>query len=292
MQTGTFSGAAREEGVSVQAVSKALAALEEELGQQVFLRKSKGAVPTAFGTQLYEYAKVALDAFDKVAAFATEQRSNEDAERTALKALLAVPTFKNYHAVCIGLERFLAKQLGMEVSFGLSYGWEAVPRLLSQEIDVLITVGEYENPLCDAMQIGLLPTGVFVGYGHPLAGRKVVSKADLAPYPVCYARGLDDFNHTIVNAYLESGLASRKVVVSSQEEFDDAVLAQNAYALGVGMPNFSTLPGGDMLHIAPEDNIMIPVYAVTARDYKSDRYRAFERFMLKEFSRVMTNLAI
>ena len=29
MQTGTFSGAAREEGVSVQAVSKALAALEE-----------------------------------------------------------------------------------------------------------------------------------------------------------------------------------------------------------------------------------------------------------------------
>ena len=36
MRIGTFSGAARAEGVSVQAVSKALGALEEELGLPLF----------------------------------------------------------------------------------------------------------------------------------------------------------------------------------------------------------------------------------------------------------------
>ena len=214
MRAGTFSSAAREEGVSVQAVSKALAALEDELGQQLFLRRSKGAVPTAFGTQLFEYAHAAIEAFDQVGSFARDCRAAQPASE-ALSILLAVPSFNNHDAVCRGLERFLSRQLGIEVSFDICSGDAAIPRLLAHELDVLVTVGEYENPCCDSLMVGTLPTGVFVPRNHPLAGRSEVTKADLAPYPVCFAAGLDDFNETILNRYLAAGLASKPVRVST-----------------------------------------------------------------------------
>ena len=53
------------------------------------------------------------------------------------------------------------------------------------------------------------------------------------------------------------------------------------------MPGFSTIPDSVMLRLVPEERLATPVFAVTARDYKSERYRAFERFMVKEFSHVM-----
>lgn len=52
MNAGSFSGAAREANVTVQAVSKAIGELEAELGEPLFVRRSKGAVPTAFGLEL------------------------------------------------------------------------------------------------------------------------------------------------------------------------------------------------------------------------------------------------
>ena len=66
MNAGSFSGAAREANVTVQAVSKAIGELEAELGEPLFVRRSKGAVPTAFGLELSRYAQQALEAFDKV----------------------------------------------------------------------------------------------------------------------------------------------------------------------------------------------------------------------------------
>lgn len=64
MNAGSFSGAAREANVTVQAVSKAIGELEAELGEPLFVRRSKGAVPTAFGLELSRYAQQALEAFD------------------------------------------------------------------------------------------------------------------------------------------------------------------------------------------------------------------------------------
>lgn len=90
-------------------------------------------------------------------------------------------------------------------------GCEAVPQLLSGDLDALITIGEYSNPLCDSVRVGTLPVGVFLSSKHPLRKKKIVTMSDLAPYPVCHAEGLDDFNETIVNLYLRCGLASNSV---------------------------------------------------------------------------------
>lgn len=46
---GSFSAAAAREGVSVQAVSKAMAELESALGEPLFERRSAGVTPTPLG---------------------------------------------------------------------------------------------------------------------------------------------------------------------------------------------------------------------------------------------------
>ena len=48
-RTGTFSAAAREYGVTVQAVSKSIHELEEELGSALFVREGRGMRLTPLG---------------------------------------------------------------------------------------------------------------------------------------------------------------------------------------------------------------------------------------------------
>jgi len=53
-QTGSFSAAARQQGVSLQAVAKLVSALEAQLGATLFQRSGRGLVLTADGTQYAE----------------------------------------------------------------------------------------------------------------------------------------------------------------------------------------------------------------------------------------------
>lgn len=56
--TGSFSDAARAEGVTVQAVSKSMHELEEELGGRLFVREGRGIRLTPLGEALLEPAQV------------------------------------------------------------------------------------------------------------------------------------------------------------------------------------------------------------------------------------------
>lgn len=290
MNAGSFSGAAREANVTVQAVSKAIGELEAELGEPLFVRRSKGAVPTAFGLELSQYAQQALEAFDKVGDMFEARRTDAVKADDTFRVLLAVPFFSNHRIVCAGLERFLSKQLGTKVGFGLCMGYEAVPQLLSGDLDALITIGEYSNPLCDSVRVGTLPVGVFLSSKHPLRKKKLVTMGDLAPYPVCHAEGLDDFNETILNLYLRCGLASKVVPIRTQDEVKHFVMEEHGYTMGVGIPAFSISPSWSMLRFVPEDDIPVSVCAVSAKDHKSEQYLAFEHFMLKGFPRVLSLL--
>lgn len=291
MRTGSFSGGARAEDVTVQAVSKAIAELESELGEPLFVRRSKGVVPTAFGIELNQYAEQALTAFDQVGRiFDAHRDAAASPHDDVFRVLLAIPYFNNYRLVCAGLERFLSKQLKMKVDFGLCMGYEAVPQLLSGDLDALITVGEYANPLCDCVRVGALPVGVFLSKRHPLRKKKLVTFEDLAPYPVCHAEGLDDFNETILNLYRKNGLTSHVVSVRTQDEVRRLVKDELGYTMGVGISAFSMSPSWVMLRLAPEDDIPVAVCAVSAKDHKSERYLKFEHFMLKDFANVMNLL--
>lgn len=291
MDAGSLSGAARAANVTVQAVSKAIAELEAELGEPLFMRRSKGVVPTSFGLELREHAQQALDAFDQVGEVLETRRNDPlKSDANVFRILLAVPHFNNCRIVCTGLERFLSKQLKMKVSFGLCMGYEAVPRLLSGDLDALITVGEYTNPLCDCVRVGTLPVGVFLSQSHPLCAKRLITFKDLAPYPVCHADGLDDFNETVLNLYRRCGLASEVRTIRTQEDVKRFVHEEQGFTMGVGIPAFAMSSSWSMLRFVPEDDVPVAICAVSPKDRKSERYLSFERFMLRDFARMMTLL--
>ncbi|MCE3556034.1 LysR family transcriptional regulator [Pseudonocardia sp. RS11V-5] len=65
-RSGSFSAAAREQGVSQPALSTAIAKLEERLGGRLFDRSPRGVTPTAFGTQILPLVERALAGLDAV----------------------------------------------------------------------------------------------------------------------------------------------------------------------------------------------------------------------------------
>lgn len=65
-QTGSFSAAAREHGVSQPALSNGIAKLEERLGERLFDRSTRGVTPTAFGTGILPIIERALAGLDAV----------------------------------------------------------------------------------------------------------------------------------------------------------------------------------------------------------------------------------
>lgn len=62
MEIGSFSGVAKEQGISQSAVSKQIASLEKELGIQLFSRTTRKLHPTEEATRLYPHVSQFLDA--------------------------------------------------------------------------------------------------------------------------------------------------------------------------------------------------------------------------------------
>src|SRR5258706_259915 len=65
VETGSFSGAARQLRVGQPAVSKAIAQLEERLGVRLLLRSSRGLTPTEAGQNFHERAKRSIKEADE-----------------------------------------------------------------------------------------------------------------------------------------------------------------------------------------------------------------------------------
>lgn len=285
MRVGSFSRAAGEQGVSVQAVSKAIGELEEELGEPLFLRGSTGSQPTTFGWILHPYALEAVEAFSKAENFATEA-ARAAAERRSdadLTLALVAPPFSSHERFCKNLSEFLTKHLGFRVSIELMFGSEALHGLRGGRFDGMITVGRFDDPQCDTVAVGTLPTSVFFSPSHPLADKEFVTVEDLAPYPVIFAPPVDDFNETILNLYLKNGLRSEVRPISTEEKSTDLFIQDNAYAMGVGLKAFSVSGIAEIHSIDPQEMLPIPVCRVTMRDRRSEYLDQFDRFVRVKF---------
>lgn len=80
---GSLSAAAKEQYVTVQAISKAIGDLERELGRSLFVRESRGVHPTPFGNAFYQKTEPVLRDFDDLEAFALNYEENQYEKRFA-----------------------------------------------------------------------------------------------------------------------------------------------------------------------------------------------------------------
>lgn len=97
---GSLSDAASELAVTVGAVSRQVARLEDELGARLFIRHPRGVEPTAAGRAL---ARTVTDAFDRIDAITDEIRADRAVRRltvfshTTLAVEWLVPRVGSFH---------------------------------------------------------------------------------------------------------------------------------------------------------------------------------------------------
>lgn len=181
-RTGNFSVVAREEGVSVQAVSKSIHELEDELGGQLFVRSGRGMRLTPLGNALLEPARRAVESFESVGQIA-DSLSRGPAPRSDLRLALITPPFSKHEFICGIVARLMTHSLGIETRLSVRTGAAALADLRAGSLDALFTIGRLNAPGCTCAQIGTVTPGVFLGRRHPLRGRGHLTFADLAPLP-------------------------------------------------------------------------------------------------------------
>jgi LysR family transcriptional regulator for bpeEF and oprC len=146
VETGSFSRAAREEGLGQPAVSKQIAALEERLGAQLLNRTSQGVGATAAGQDLYESALRLLGDFEE----AEGRISRGQLAPAGLVRVATSPALGRLYLMP-RLAGFFARFPDVAVDFQVS---ERHVSLVEDGIDVALRIGPLSDSTLIARRIG------------------------------------------------------------------------------------------------------------------------------------------
>lgn len=278
----SFSLAAKAEGVSVQAVSKAIGDLEKELGAKLFDRFNRGTLPTALGRSFYLKARPALAAFAELEAF-SDPETQAAIQPKVLTLGLCSPEFDQFDTYFEQIATFLKKNANIEVRVSLANPRTAHRKLETGTYDALITLGRYLRDDVDCVTVGTLPTGVVVSAEHPLAKKKMVNLSDLQPYPAGESRTFDSFNESILNLYRSRGLITNtKTVDGYVESIHRFVTKENGYFFSVVLPMVAKSGSNRcLLAINPKEQVGVPVCIVSLKDRKSQAHHELESYLIQ-----------
>ena len=256
LSTGSFSGAAAYEGVSVQAVSKAMSELEREVGEPLFRRTSSGVIPTPLGEALGPRVDAVLEDFGALERFV---RSWGEGSSGRLVMGLCIPSFPGIDTLMPLVRRVTELALGRAAEVRVTAEGTCVADLRSGRIDALVTVGPLREKGIVCGSLGTMMPGVVMARTHPLAHRSEVTIADLSPYPVALAPSFEHFNEAVCRAYAARGLASEQVEVESGEEYRALLFGRDLYSFVVGGDLLGPFEECVLLPIAPADRLPVPI---------------------------------
>lgn len=230
VRCGSFSAAADQLGRTQQAVSKAIAQLEERLGVRLLDRDARTPQPTAFGELLLERAEeidAALGRFEvELAGLRSEPggpvrwgTSPAAAARLVSGAVLDV----------------MRARPGIRCTVKSGIDRDLLPALAKGELDLVVAIRTREP-----LQAGVIAEvlahetyAIVCGRTHPLASRPELHASDLVGPRWLYGHGFGDIEQALAGAFDEHGLPRPVPAVESESvEFGMAALASGEF-LGV-----------------------------------------------------------
>jgi len=146
IETGSFSGAARQLRIGQPAVSKAIAQLEERLGVRLLLRTTHGLTPTESGQNFYEHAKRALEEVEEADLAAR----GAGAALSGRLRICAAVTFARLH-VMPHLPAFLEEHPALDIDVILD---DRNVDLIEAGVDVALRMGSLTDSSLTARKIG------------------------------------------------------------------------------------------------------------------------------------------
>ena len=180
-ETGQFNLAADRNGVTPQAVSQAIARLEEQLDVRLFDRTPSGVAATVFADALNQRARSIITesrlASSEIAALRGGQTGVINIGFGASFAPRIMPR---------ALARYLMKKSGIGVNATVDVSQTLYPKLLTGEIDLALSAPPLDlaiDPQITTVAVGIETDVVLMGASHPLLAGDPKDLAALARYP-------------------------------------------------------------------------------------------------------------
>ena len=259
---GSFSAAAAREGVSVQAVSKAMAELEGALGEPLFERRSAGVTPTPLGRAFATRARRVLDEWEALERFASAPAV---VANSPFRMGFCCPAYRGVDRLVRLISTVTDKVLGRRVEVELLDCTEGLDVLRARRVDGLITVGTLEADDVACTPLGTVSSDVLVPLNHPLAAKSEITLDELADYPVLYPCNFDHYCHAVVDEYLRRGLRSEIVRCSVGDAVPEPVTDGRCYSF-IFVGNITGAPEGYVIRpLVRSDALSVPICLSTLR---------------------------
>jgi LysR family hydrogen peroxide-inducible transcriptional activator len=173
-QSGSFSGAARECGVSQPSLSQQIAKLEKHLGQKLFHRLGKRVVLTDAGQLLFKKATTILSVLEDA------EREVRDAGEAATSHLTigAIPTIAPYLLPPV-LQQFVPQHPQVELTVHEDVTQHLLEATVSGEVDLAIVALPIKDERLEVEPLLTEPLLLALPPQHPLNQKKRIGLDDL-----------------------------------------------------------------------------------------------------------------
>jgi DNA-binding transcriptional LysR family regulator len=227
---GGFSPAAARLSMSQPGVSRAVAALEAELGTALLVRRNGRTAPTAAGKRVLLHAR-------EVLARAEAIRQEAAAERGDSAGRVRLGSFASVSAQLLPgiLATLRVRHPGVEVALFEGHDEEVIGWVRERTVDVGVVSRDAPDldvrPLAADQLVAVLPAA------HPLAGHPRATLEQLAAEPFVLSRG--GCERLILDTFTASGHAPQ---VAFEVQEVSTILAMVAEGLGVSLvPSLSAV---------------------------------------------------
>lgn len=252
--SGSITAAASRLFIAQPSLSKALSELEGEMGITIFERSSRGVVPTEDGTRFLSYARQVVEQADLLEA---QYKSGNPPRR-----VFAVSS--QHYAFVVNAFVELVREYGenryeFSLREGTTFGIIEDVRLQRSELGVLYRNSFNREVLTSSIRQAELRfeplfearEHVFVSRRNPLASRRSVTLADLAPYPrLSYDQGSRNSFYFAEEPHITQEV-DKAIVVTDRATLFNLLIGLDGYTISSGILS-SDLNGNDIVSVPLE----------------------------------------
>ena len=222
-ESGSFSAAARDSGLSQPNLSGQVSALEKAYGVRLFDRRGRQVVPTETGRQLQGITA-------RLFAVQDEAQALLAGEQTLTRGHLRIAADSAHHVMPI---MAALRERARSVTFALAIDNSAIvlDRLLRHEADVAVMAKSVSDPRLHSVRLRTDRVVLFTPTAHPLARRGRAPLKALAEQELVLRERGSITREVLEQAMAASGVQPRAIVeVQTREGVREAVAA----GFGVG----------------------------------------------------------
>ncbi|KQO76139.1 LysR family transcriptional regulator [Rhizobium sp. Leaf262] len=230
-ETGSFSAAALDRGLTQPAVSRQVSSLEEHYSTRLFHRSTNALSLTVEGEQMISMAQKVIDAVDALGEAASVDGMAFGKVRISLPAALGL-------YISDRLPAFLASRPGLSVDIVFC---EQSSDLVGEGIDLEVRLGEVSDSSLICRRIGWT-TAFLVAASSYIQRRGMPSHLLEIPDHdcICYNRGGEERSWSFLN-----GTNIERVKVAPRMIFNNTGAVHRAVLAGGGLAVLSHILGGD-----------------------------------------------